>query len=89
MTTFTPGPWELRRDRQEGVFGIRMGSLYMFGLIGEANARLAVSAPDLLAALKRNAPDWCYCDPDDSRVPVCAGCEARAAIAKATGGSDA
>lgn len=48
----TPGPWECRKSRQEGMYQVICGNFYVQGLIGEANARLIAAAPALLEALE-------------------------------------
>lgn len=89
----TPGPWDYRRSGysvesdnwQIGLhndeplcIGLR-GEEYMCvsGICTEADARLIAAAPTMLIALE-HCLNWL---PEDSA----AACEARAAIAKATG----
>ncbi len=52
MAKHTPGPWECRKSRQEGMYQVVCGTFYVQGLMGEANARLIAAAPELLEALE-------------------------------------
>ena len=94
--TPTPGPWEIDGSdiRQQGGYNIatmRCFGTHALSVAKEANARLIASSPDLLAALERlaSAVD-AHCraittaaliELDDATI------NARAAIAKATGGA--
>jgi hypothetical protein len=70
-TTYTPGPWEVRRDSEALSSGARItdhftivkvkggiggGDAIVARLRCEANARLIAAAPELLAALKSCLP---------------------------------
>lgn len=83
----TPGPWSV--DVHKNI--VASGGLVAFpgiraGFNQEANARLIAAAPELLAALQRILahPNFRPCECGASN---CATTEARAAIAKATGGA--
>lgn len=100
MASATPGRWAQERDG--GAILIRAGSYISAGgpvvvaridagyddassvAETEANARLIAAAPELLAALKLlSAEEW---RDDDDPILLSAREQARAAIAKATGG---
>ena len=98
MANSTPGPWQwftkLSGSENHRGFRIITDSQGLVadvmprdedGVIGEANARLIASSPELLAALRRIAT----ASADDGgwlqQFPGWAQAEARAAIAKATG----
>lgn len=85
MTTkHTPGPWEMRGPCASGRYSvIHNGPLFYVGDAGEpgdgeANARLAAAAPELLEALQAIVENQGNLFPTD-------WANARAAIAKATG----
>lgn len=91
----TPGPWEMRGPCEiTGRYSVtHNGPLFYVGDAGEpgdgeANARLAASAPELLEALLSIAEHAReFADLEDSETMVARMTDkARAAIAKATGG---
>lgn len=86
----TPAPWELRQstsgywfiDYEQGGEGYTLTKLEC----GERDARLIAAAPDLLAALIELS-DYVF-DEYTASHPLCQrAAEARAIIAKATGGA--
>lgn len=89
MTTqHTPAPWELRQstngywfiDHEQGGEDYTLTKLEC----GERDARLIAAAPDLFAALQNVAACFDANDPDSMANAMA---DARAAIAKATGGA--
>jgi type VI protein secretion system component VasF len=84
----TPAPWELRQsangywfiDHEQGDEGYTLTKLEC----GERDARLIAAAPELLAALQNVAACFDANDPDSMANAMA---DARAAIAKATGGA--
>lgn len=74
----------------EGQDGFKFGGA---GIIqqkvnNEANARLIAAAPELLEALEELVTDGeCYCADYVANKKPCGFCQARAAIAKAKGGT--
>lgn len=83
----TPGPWEwlpATEDTDDAVVAIT--SFVMQGAItSAANARLIAAAPDLLEACAAIVA-WCDKNPPSGDALYCIQ-QARAAIAKATGGA--
>lgn len=101
MSNYTPGPWvaELGRDGCFSIeadrFGITGGLLVLASrnehpLLADqmhANARLIAAAPELLEALQNLLNDTQHKEHQDCDDGPCPVREARAAIAKATGGA--
>ena len=89
MTKHTPGPWRTSGTQSFYVFA---GDEVVTNGSTQANARLIAAAPDLLAALE-SLFEHCamvhkqWGDGDNTRQADAAINAARAAIAKATGGS--
>ena len=90
----TPGPWEMRGPCEiTGRYSVtHNGPLFYVGDAGEpgdgeANARLAASAPELLEALKVMVSHWPHyaANMNMTQIDRDAIGLARAAIAKATG----
>lgn len=105
QTEYTPGPWhwEYHPDFPDKIMALSGESDVLicsgtdeaaFGIIGQSDAQLIASAPELLAGCQRlldwyedeYGPDYCECD--SSVGYTCRACVARAAIAKATKGTN-
>lgn len=88
MSKHTPGPWEVNYRRVTPVNGKQDGTDDICHVYRDnmANARLIVAAPDLLEACKEME---LFCRVHGLDHPIIAGVAetARAAIAKAKGGS--
>lgn len=94
----TKGPWEttdqinVGGDRPLKAGATRIGSICRTGVSREeadANARLIIAAPDLLAAClklqKQGGLCWCATWREQGNEGECPDCVTRAAITKATG----
>ena len=81
MSAHTPGPWSVDYQREQ-VYGSN-GSTVVYELnFSKADAQLIAAAPDLLEALTALVLN---CDAGSATVGALT--DARAAIAKATGGA--
>lgn len=89
MSTHTPGPWQITRDKKYDQQRISSGDLPVAVTRAEANARLIAVAPDLLDLAKDIAGlDHCYLAQGDKALQQALRewkAAARAAIAKAEG----
>ena len=88
-TQHTPGPWRIAPDMHgicnspvAGVIDATGCAIANCGSSGNANARLIAAAPDLLQFARDFLAMWTAAGPTDSPMEA----QARAAIAKATGG---
>jgi len=94
MSKYTPGPWEMRGPCANGRYSvIHNGPLFYVGDAGEpgdgeANARLAASAPELLEALRDAESFMSGFEGDELQEPYISKSLAtiRAVITKATRG---
>ena len=98
MTNHTPGPWVIRKAKENGACSVVSESKDLAGFTfiaalapsDEATARLIAAAPDLLGALQeyvRLFEDHCITNPsaEDKDFTGYLAELARAAIKKATG----
>lgn len=95
--THTPGPWRIESNPFVIVAGEGFSiadtapgnPLDVSQGTARANAKLIVTAPEMLSALQKYEHDYCegWCKENGGSFSDCGGCAARAVVAKATGNS--